>query len=398
MMIYDEESPSIAQARLRARENPVERPPVTFGEAFMEDLSFFWRENLSISRELAISQARVERGEKVRELTGKTTGIYLPVVGTPTDLKAEREFSELIARYPELETDEELSADTRERNRLLREKRESSLPYRTTGGEVGGYTGTMVGALSDPLVIGTLPLGASWATGILRTMATEALIAGGVEAAIQAPVLSYKKELESPYDLSDALINIGAAAGGAGVLTGGVKATVKALARPGVGRVARRIEGADDVLEMAEKLPSRSGEQDLAISTLRDHADLMRESPFERAHPVLDDLHLKASAKAAGDLEAGRPVDVSEFIEQGRPVRAIELIDEEPLEQIAVRSQVEDILAREDVPIRVEVPGGVPDARGNLPSIERSAREVLRELDEDVEAAKILRSCLSGGR
>jgi hypothetical protein len=81
----------------------------------------------------------------------------------------------------------------------------------TFAGKVGSFTGAMAAILTDPLVIATIPFGASTSAGILKM----ALIEGGFGALsgamIQPFLYRYKKTLNSPYDVSDALLRIGAA-------------------------------------------------------------------------------------------------------------------------------------------------------------------------------------------
>ena len=397
---------SYEQAISDANRNLVSRPPAGFGESFLQELGLFWRENLSISRPLALGEAQRERSQRIRDVAGDEA--FIKAITLSGDPKTQSMIDTLAVEHPgEIQTDAELMAGIKTRNKTLREEHDEALRNQTTGGKIGGFLGVMAGAVSDPIILGTLPLGASWATGIAKTALIEAGIAAGVESFIQPAVIRYKQELESPYDLGDAVINIAGAGVGAGVLTAGVKATARAIGRLGraAGEVTpRRVAGYDDMVDALEKLPNPTTEQRDALRVLREYADTLRQSPFERAHPTLDELHLDAMARASDDLANGRPVDVSQFIEQPRAARpstsAVDDLDidvEESLGTIANRKQVSDLLAQEDVVIRVEVPGGTPDARGELPTMERSAREVLKELDDDAKAASIVKNCLLGG-
>ena len=45
----------------------------------------------------------------------------------------------------------------------------------------------------------------------------------------------------------------------------------------------------------------------------------MRENPFGLDHPIADQIHLEATAKAIAHLDAGRPVDVLDIISASLP-------------------------------------------------------------------------------
>lgn len=136
--------------------------------------------------------------------------------------------------------------------------------------------------MSDPLVLATIPFGASASAGILRTMLIEAGYGMLSEARIQPFVYRYKKTLNSPYNVSDALLRIGAAGAGSAALGGTIKAGIR-----GYSRLTRpRLEGVDDILEVFEKhvLEPNSSQRDAAhvLGNCRRRA---RES-FRLGHPL----------------------------------------------------------------------------------------------------------------
>ena len=197
-MIFDTDSPSIQQFRSDlAKQEPVTRAPAGFGESFMRELGHYWRENLSISRNLALDSPRSDRAQRIREVAGDDA--FIKAITIPGDPQTHQMVDSLAAEHERIYSDAELMGGIKERNGGLRAERDEALKLQTTAGKIGGFAGTMVGALSDPLVLGTLPLGASWATGIVRTMLTEAGINMAVEAALQPAVYSYKQELESAF-------------------------------------------------------------------------------------------------------------------------------------------------------------------------------------------------------
>jgi len=96
-------------------------------------------------------------------------------------------------------------------------------PYASFFGTVGGAA---VASMADPINMMTLPLGAgnvagaSFIKGLGVVVARNFGIGFATEAALQPLVYDYKKEIESPYDLQDALFNMAAAGVGNGLLNG----------------------------------------------------------------------------------------------------------------------------------------------------------------------------------
>lgn len=396
-MIYDSTSPDVQQFNSDlARRQPITRPPAGFGESFMQELSHFWRENLSISRNLAMDSAANDRAQRIREIAGDDA--FIKALTLPGDPKTQAMIQGLAEDNPGvIKTDAELLTDIKQRNAELRAEHDLVLQHQTPMGKVGGFLGTATGALTDPVNIALTAAGMPearglpWAIATLREMAIQAGYATAAEAAIQLPVTRYKQELESPYSLGDAITNIAGAGVGAGVLTGVVKAGARIFR--GV-RGARPIEGYDDLLDAAAKIENPTAEQKAAIEILQNRADSLRQSPFD-AHPQLDETHLNALRKAEDDLANGRPVDVSNFIEQPRIENQPRIIDDAvELEAVAQRQRAEQILKQQDVSLAVE---GVDPVTGQPTTVKRSAREVLREIDQDVKAASTLQACMAGG-
>lgn len=96
----------------------------------------------------------------------------------------------------------------------------------------GGIIGSIGGALTDPLNVITMPLGAGAAGGILRAVAIESGIQAGVEAVQQPAILKWQEELGRDYDLGDAATNVMGAAILGGTFTGivrGARPTAQAV-------------------------------------------------------------------------------------------------------------------------------------------------------------------------
>ena len=127
---------------------------------------------------------------------------------------------------PEIKTDDVL---TQERNELLAQRREYADDVIERGSGLAQFAGSMNAYMLDPLNIATVgiatPVTASKALTTLGKVAltarNAALLDATIETGLQAFIYEHKQAIDSPYDASDALANIGMAATGAAALSGG---------------------------------------------------------------------------------------------------------------------------------------------------------------------------------
>lgn len=163
----------------------------------------------------------------------------------------------------------------------------------------GFILGDIAGALTDPLNIASMFMGAGPAAGILRTAAVEAGIAAGSQAVIEAGTAGFKKQVDPNYGLKDAAGNIVAAGAGGAIIGGGLKALGRAVEwwrGRSRAELPREVQDALNVTEREKQiretnpLPGVAGEQ----------------------------AHVEALTKAAQDVEAGRPVDVQGIVQEAR--------------------------------------------------------------------------------
>lgn len=123
----------------------------------------------------------------------------------------------------------------------MRAEREANQAVVARGSGVAQFLGGMQATLTEPYVIASLPLGAGAGTGrsLLagagRVFATEAAIAGAVEIPLQAEVLDFKRQIQSPYTMQDAAVNVLAASLGAGAI-----GAVADIGSRGVGSLVER--------------------------------------------------------------------------------------------------------------------------------------------------------------
>jgi len=313
------------QSVIDAARNPVDRPPAGFIEAFIATHESTKQEDLSISESLNIGRKRIERREKIKELTGEDItaleGLAVPQMalseigrsarGQQAVTQYQTKLVELSSRFPEIKTDEELFAEIVEDSRRLREKTGKLMENSTFSGKLGSFAGAMAAVMQDPLVLGSMLFGVGASAGILRTALTEGGINLVSEAAVQPLVFQYKRKLGSPFTVGEAATRVAAAGAGGFLLAG----TVKGVTRGVSSLVKPRVPGVDDLLESFEKGVKKPTElQRDAAAVVADYADVIRESPFDLADPVATQRHIGATAKAISDVESGNPVDVTDTL------------------------------------------------------------------------------------
>ena len=131
-------------------------------------------------------------------------------------------------KYAQLKTYDEIKEEARKRANMSRAEFENVASRADEDTAFyGSVVGSLGGALTDPINVLTMPLGAGAAGGVLRAIGTEAAIQAGVETVTQPTVYAWQKELGQEYDLGDAATNIF----GAAVLGGGFAGVVRG-ARP----------------------------------------------------------------------------------------------------------------------------------------------------------------------
>ena len=327
------------QALIDARRRPLDRPPAEFTETFVATWNATVQEDLTTSEVLNLSEKRAERRAKVLKLTGEDIssleGQAIPqksmsevgrsAEGREIVRRYERKLTDLATQYPgEVLTEEEMLAAIIEDSKLVRERTGKVLENATFSGKIGGFAGAMATSVMDPFILASMFFGASISAGILRTALTEAGINVVSETMIQPFVAQYKQEIESPYTLEDALMRVGAAAGG-GFILGGLGRGVQRGVQRGIARLRKpKVPGLDDVLSEAKKIPNLTPEEREAVEFLEDYTDIVRESPFDLGDPDADLAHMKAAGKAIADVEEGRAPDVQEIVRGLEPREAIE--------------------------------------------------------------------------
>ena len=227
----------------------------------------------------------------------------------------------LRERFPDanIRNRDEIDADIAAQAKMLRDDFEETYsyadPYAAFFGTLGGGA---VASMADPINIMTLPIGAgkvagaSFVQGLSIIVARSFGIGFATEAAIQPLVYDYKKEIESPYDLQDALFNMSAAGVGNGLLNG---------LGHSIARGFDRITSKQELPDNHETRRLRKEIQDLLeLQTFADETGAKTVGELE--------VHLKALNTAMADIEAGRQVDYDSL---GKTIEAeyLELFDVE---------------------------------------------------------------------
>jgi hypothetical protein len=164
------------------------------------------------------------------------------------------------------DTDNYIETDSvlrEKRNEKLRQRREYSEDVIERGSGYAQFFGMATGFMLDPINIATLPFATAGVSakglGVLASAMNvagrEAALATAAELAIQPLVYSHKLDIESPYSTEEALMAIGGAAIGGGLL-GGVAGGLAGYFRK-VGQKSR------EVLE-----PEINSPEEMAIVTL----------------------------------------------------------------------------------------------------------------------------------
>lgn len=280
---------AVDRAAVHIQENTDVGLPRGFRTRFQQSYDAFVNESWSISGDLRLQEKYDEELEKADLLGIKLRHPYdtseVPAYELGRDLsrgvvtKQARDYDEQVLELRKknpastLKTSDELMKDIQEEARILRERNAIGAKNTTAGGKAGGVLGVMAGAVTDPVVLATLPFGAgrgpqalTFAQQVLRAGMIEGGIATGTELAIQPSVYQYKKEIESPYTVSDAALNVILAGGAGSILGAGFR---------GLGEFWRAYR------KNRPERPLTALERD-AEKVVEDTVELMEANPYER--------------------------------------------------------------------------------------------------------------------
>lgn len=305
-----------------AAKNPVEG----FDPGFVERFKADW----TAMREFSNVDAReVNRADIQREFVRnfyKESGISVPNWLAGPSLKARPQtesevrgqFETWKAQNPDSSLvfpDEEYIEKETTRRATDARKNSVALADKSTswGSAIGGFAGTAAGAMSDPINIMSLAVGAGAAQGIVRTALIEGGIAVGSETAIQAINYDFKQKADPNFGVKDALYEIGAAGAGGTVLGGGIKGIAAAWHRARTGEWPRHIVDASNVVSREAAVPASRFDKSAQGSAVYSSAvekstdDLFKGQPVE----IPQEAFLQANARPGRVYDSdGRSVGV----------------------------------------------------------------------------------------
>jgi len=214
----------------------------------------------------------------------------------------EPNLEELRKRFPDanIRNRDEIDTDIASQAKAYRDEFEEVYSYADPyAGFFGTLGGGVAASMADPINIMTLPLGAGRVAGasFIRTLGIVAARNFGIgvasEGLLQPFVYDYKQEINSPYELTDALFNMAAAGIGEGLLNG--------LGHT-IGRGFDKLVGKNDLPDTYETRRLRKDIQTLLeLQTFADETGAKTVGELE--------IHLDALNTAMADIQAGRKVD-----------------------------------------------------------------------------------------
>lgn len=194
-------------------------PEPTFGETFSASFQFAQDEMLSTSS-LFNNQAFFERKKQINRMSDEGFD-FRPYENE----KGQLDYNRIAQDTGLIKSDGEVR---KERNDMLAERRAYSEDVMDRGGMGATFLGMGTALMfTDPISLATLPIGfGTAAKGLsvlghtLRGARNTAAIATATELAIQPLVFNHKHDINSPYEVQDAINVIGITALTAGILGG----------------------------------------------------------------------------------------------------------------------------------------------------------------------------------
>jgi len=192
----------------------------------------------------------------------------------------------------------------------------------TFTGWLGSVGGSIVGSITDPVNLAAMPFGGGSST-VLNTILKQSAIAAGSEAIIQTEVADWYKTLDLPYDYKTFFANVGMAAAGAGVITGGVIAAkplyqftkkqlidgIEALGKARATREGRPYEVDPDV-KMIKELDAIDATVNQGNVLKDDVGNLEHSARVEQSYKAIENGDSTKITTAPPESAINRPTDI----------------------------------------------------------------------------------------
>ena len=348
------------------------------GEAFTTQASLAFDQHTFASNERAIRDAFDEDIEGIYQATGRRLdNPYAPDVSDLSEFSQEKKqlsTEEKVARFyadvsrldgvsdTVARSYEDLQARVAQQRQAQRDEA-ADAAARTRGviPNVAGFAGSVAGTMADPIVAGSMFLGAGAGTTLARALLTEAAIGIGSEAAVQAQVQSSRHKVLEEADLNEAFTSI-MLAGVGGAAFAGVARAVPAMLR----RSRRTIVD----LKQKPQTPEVRG----TIHKAEMELTAREANPYASDHAGIR-IHEQRLDRTTEALIKGKRVDFSE--EVAPPARPVTLERSVLTNELTaeVLSELELRQARADVQELIQ--------QANLEVAETNIRRVLDEGSDD---------------
>lgn len=318
-------------------------PATGFAENFEAQNREMQLINRSVSKHSLLSEAYAERIDEIEKATGQRLPnpvgqaeqemlqlgrrpLVLDAVAVANDTflnKYMDDFEKAVepwrAKHPQLATKQKMLQQLGDMVRSVEEETADISDRATFTGKVGGFIGSMAGAMQDPINLVTLPLGAGAANGIIRTAVTEAIVNAGSETLIQTKVQPFRGELGLEYGFEQGAENVAFAAGGAAVVGGAVKAGGKLAESGSIGRSVRKtidLGGlvGDKLLKLFDSAVSQPTRAQREARGLYEHiSEINESSPLDREVVGAEAEHNQRLTEAMRAARDGRAADMPDM-------------------------------------------------------------------------------------
>jgi hypothetical protein len=192
----------------------------------------------------------------------------------------------------------------------------------TFAGWLGSVGGSVAASITDPVNLVAMPFGGGSST-VLNTILKQSAIAAGSEAIIQTEVADWYKTLDLPYDYKTFFANVGMAAAGAGVITGGVIAAkpvyqftkkqlidgIEALGKARATREGRPYEVDPDV-KMIKELDAIDTTVNQGNVLKDDVGNLEHNARVEQSYKAIENGDSTKITNAPPESAINRPTDI----------------------------------------------------------------------------------------